>query len=1324
MRVIFITMLVVFFAYGGYFNNIVKEHAFSSNNHVLMKQNSFSNVSKSVKGIKDSKDLNNTISIADGLEGLYWDQYSLSSADHGSNLNSNRQSFRPINFPKDWYFLGDVPINSKKGKWPEPNFPTLLLKDTSKNQDVLAKPIDWGIEYQLWGGNRMHSSINMINFTPPQGYSCLGMVAVQVPHSQGMNPKKDNIFLKNEIQKVINQDGYRCVKNNFVTKSESRIISSASWGEAEHKHMGATPQDYTVNWNIINPKWKQYLGSFDGFLDDLLKDKKNLGDKLSAGDVLRKDNYLISQNGDYVLAMDNCVLREYTNFQGDEQHNLIWSIDASRQNFKEKQECRAVMQSDGNFVIYEEKLGGSNKARWNTQTSSQGIKSPALHLQNDANLVLLDDTTKKPYWSHGNLVYDLIFSNTITSKENSYTALAMKTPEQQSSEVRYESSIFTVGNYSANLNKSLENNRIEQTNYDKPTISKSDYKQIAETSYGENNAKEDKVDSTTVHNNQNAQGATKTLPTKPQEIAEYFGLKNGIFSNIQSDRGTIKNNKYGYDEDYIIAKVDVKDLQFPASLSENNFKMNVLIDTKRRYSGELILMARNYHGKGTAYAGVFITDVVNIAKTSNAFQQFNDYLLSKASLQNQNIGISFAHLSWANAVKNKKIPGLKPLMRWDLQDMPDEYARIFASLLGNVNKDVSVSNIKKNNTQLIFQDGLGFLAGIDLAKVGPLEWVFETLCPSDKMCLGMPQIPNVLASLLPNIDTDMDTNVLSKLGAVIGVDFKMPSANLFKIDLDKLDDFASFDDQILQVVYEKAEVGKTPNVIGSINSWMNLKINDKYKAKAYTKLLASKKIGDIPKYEISGFIDGTLSEPFGLTQKGLFPDLRIEHPEVGGILGGEGWTLWVGGLPDFKNGEKYPIDFIRAGVSPYPPFVTFTELDLKETSLNSVAGAIASTSLIDFKKGLDKGFGLVLPLDKFVLGEFHWNTFRTNGPRIIYSTQNIDSLGIVKGVTAMGSLKLKDDSKELEIGQMQLMNQASGTVAARGEIKSFDIGILKFEGKKSGTNPMMDIYLTQNPSFENKIVFDGSIELSGNNRLDSYIKFKANENLEFAINGKLFNQNQLSMKASGSLLSLIDPKEREKLEFETYIKLDTFGDISKEITSEAKKLYPVDEVAKLVNGNIFNLESLMVVASPSDIKHNEYNFRLNGFVFGKQISIKSNNKNSLVSKTKHEIQEIAKDLLPNPFKFLKDLANDVKNLSAPIGNAYKNIIGNDPSGALSSASDAIDKHAGQAMEKAKQVEKELENTQKSVSKAAEAAKKAISDAAKALFNALKSLKFW
>ncbi|MFT3715192.1 MAG: LysM peptidoglycan-binding domain-containing protein [Gordonia sp. (in: high G+C Gram-positive bacteria)] len=99
-----------------------------------------------------------------------------------------------------------------------------------------------------------------------------------------------------------------------------------------------------------------------------------MSDTLNVGDSLSADQSLTSNNGKYTL-----TLQKDGNLVLNDGGKPVW---ASQTNGKKVE--RAVMQDDGNFVLYT----GKNEGVWSTKTSGQNAK---LVVQDDRNVVVVID---------------------------------------------------------------------------------------------------------------------------------------------------------------------------------------------------------------------------------------------------------------------------------------------------------------------------------------------------------------------------------------------------------------------------------------------------------------------------------------------------------------------------------------------------------------------------------------------------------------------------------------------------------------------------------------------------------------------------------------------------------------------------------------------------------------------------------------------------------------------------------------------------------------------------------------------------------------------
>jgi len=108
-------------------------------------------------------------------------------------------------------------------------------------------------------------------------------------------------------------------------------------------------------------------------------------DTLAPGGKLRKDEYLLSRNGQY-----KAIMQGDGNFVVYKGNSAEFNTHSSGNNGAE-----FVFQSDGNLVVY----SAGHHAKWNSDTS--GRSANRLVMQDDGNLVLYNDGT--PRWSskHG-----------------------------------------------------------------------------------------------------------------------------------------------------------------------------------------------------------------------------------------------------------------------------------------------------------------------------------------------------------------------------------------------------------------------------------------------------------------------------------------------------------------------------------------------------------------------------------------------------------------------------------------------------------------------------------------------------------------------------------------------------------------------------------------------------------------------------------------------------------------------------------------------------------------------------------------------------------
>ncbi len=220
------------------------------------------------------------------------------------------------------------------------------------------------------------------------------------------------------------------------------------------------------------------------------------------------------------------------------------------------------------------------------------------------------------------------------------------------------------------------------------------------------------------------------------------------------------------------------------------------------------------------------------------------------------------------------------------------------------------------------------------------------------------------------------------------------------------------------------------------------------------------------------------------------------------------------------------------------------------------------------------------------------------------------------------------------------------------------------------------------------------------------------------------------MQAGGGLLSLLDKSQGNNLVFEGEIRdVDVLQRIEDCVCDKAKGIAIVKEAVSLVGGTVFALESVTIKSSATllhDKKLSEAT--LTGSSFGQCFTVHVTDPfpsgelpDKLASAAADEIEDIAKRLLPDPFKFLQGLKDEVNKLSGPVKDEFKTLAGKDPTGVLDGMSTSIDTHAKDAAKVAEDAQK---TPQETAHKAAESAKKvadAILDAAKKMWN---SIKFW
>lgn len=122
----------------------------------------------------------------------------------------------------------------------------------------------------------------------------------------------------------------------------------------------------------------------DGVIDDPVNPNRTSTDTLKPGQNLSRNETLISLNGRYELIMQNdgnLVLYR------TECRTALWATNTHNTDCN-----RAVMQTDGNFVVYHE----GEQAAWDSKT--HGNPGSWLVLQDDGNLVVYKP---QPVWASG-----------------------------------------------------------------------------------------------------------------------------------------------------------------------------------------------------------------------------------------------------------------------------------------------------------------------------------------------------------------------------------------------------------------------------------------------------------------------------------------------------------------------------------------------------------------------------------------------------------------------------------------------------------------------------------------------------------------------------------------------------------------------------------------------------------------------------------------------------------------------------------------------------------------------------------------------------------
>ena len=114
---------------------------------------------------------------------------------------------------------------------------------------------------------------------------------------------------------------------------------------------------------------------------------------LGIDESLTEGQYLSSPNDCYFAVMQgdgNFVLYVSKHFH---QKNALWSSNTFGKGSKP---YKLVMQSDNNLVIYD----GFGTATWASNTYKKGTVGAKLYMQSDGNLVIYDGDTK-PIWDSG-----------------------------------------------------------------------------------------------------------------------------------------------------------------------------------------------------------------------------------------------------------------------------------------------------------------------------------------------------------------------------------------------------------------------------------------------------------------------------------------------------------------------------------------------------------------------------------------------------------------------------------------------------------------------------------------------------------------------------------------------------------------------------------------------------------------------------------------------------------------------------------------------------------------------------------------------------------
>ncbi|XP_065662031.1 uncharacterized protein LOC136084841 [Hydra vulgaris] len=116
----------------------------------------------------------------------------------------------------------------------------------------------------------------------------------------------------------------------------------------------------------------------------------NRGSTLKGGETLNVGNYLSSGNGYFAVMQNDGNFVLYVTQQWVPR-NALWASGSTNKGTHPR---RAVMQNDGNFVIYDV----YDRATWASGTDRKGLKPHRLVMQADGNLVIYDGQNR-PTWA-------------------------------------------------------------------------------------------------------------------------------------------------------------------------------------------------------------------------------------------------------------------------------------------------------------------------------------------------------------------------------------------------------------------------------------------------------------------------------------------------------------------------------------------------------------------------------------------------------------------------------------------------------------------------------------------------------------------------------------------------------------------------------------------------------------------------------------------------------------------------------------------------------------------------------------------------------------